>query len=80
MIFFKMFLRNHKFDFIRSSKPADLLADKVGISLRPPTVTRRNSVFDAVGRLVGIFEQRQKLDALNHVCTVLNIPAFTGGK
>ena len=74
-----MFLRDHKFDFIRVLKLLTYLLT-IGISLRPPTVTRWNSIFDAVGCLVEIFEQRQKLDAINHICTVLNIPAFTGGK
>ena len=74
-----MLLRDHKFDFIGVLKLLTYSRIKLAF-LSDRTVTRWNSVFDAVGRLVETFEQRQKLDALNHVCTVLNIPAFTGGK
>jgi len=42
--------------FRRSSKIADLIKDEIGSLLKVPNSTRWNSAFDAVARLVQIFE------------------------
>jgi len=63
----------------RNSKSADLIKDETGSLLKVPNSTRWNSVFDAVARLVQIFETRNKLNGLNRVCNTLKVPPFTSG-
>jgi len=58
----------------RSSKTADLIKDEIGSLLKVPNSTRWNPVFDAVARLVQMFETRNKLNGLNRVCNTLKVP------
>jgi len=64
----------------RSSKTSDLIKDGHGVLLRIPTATRWNSLYDAVGRLLEIFNDREKLTALNHICSNVNVPPFVSSK
>jgi len=63
----------------RSSKTADLIKDEIGSLLKVPNSTRWNPVFDAVARLVQMFETRNKLNGLNRVCNTFKVPPFTSG-
>ena len=51
----------------------DVTKDNIGFLLQAPTVTQWNSVYDAVGRLIAIFDNRDNLKA----CTILTLPFFT---
>ena len=58
-----------------SSNASDVIKDNIGFLLHVPTVP--NSVYDAVGRLIAIFENRDNLKAFNQACTILTFPLFT---
>ena len=58
-----------------SSNASDVIKDNIGFLLHVPTVP--NSVYDAVGRLIAIFENRDDLKAFNQACTILTFPLFT---
>ena len=45
--------------------------------LQVPTVTRLNSVYNAIGQLIAIFENRDNLKAFNRAYTILTLPLFT---
>ena len=55
----------------RSSKASDITKDNIGFLFQVPTVTQCNSVYDAVGRLIAIFNNRDNLEAFNLPCTIL---------
>ena len=45
--------------------------------LQVPTATQWNSVYDAVGPLIAIFDNRDNLKAFNRACTTLTLSLFT---
>ena len=61
----------------RSSKVSDVMKDNIGFLLQVPTVTQWNSVYDAVGRLIAIFDHRNNLKAFDRACTILSLLLFT---
>ena len=52
----------------RSSKASDVIKDNTRFLLQVPTVTQWNSVCDAFGRLIAIFDNRGDLKAFNRAC------------
>ena len=59
---------------------ADAIKENVGLLLILPTVTRWNSTSDAVGRLIAIFDSREKHNGLNRVCKQLGLPLFSSSE
>ena len=55
----------------RSSKASDFTKNYIGFMFPVPTVTQWNSVYDAVGRLIAIFNNQDNLKAFNRACTIL---------
>ena len=49
----------------RSSKASDVIKDNIGFLLHVLIVTQWNSVYDAVGRLIVIFDNQDNLKAFN---------------
>ena len=60
-----------------SSKALNVTKDNIGFLLQNPTAIRWNSVNDAVGRLIAIFDNRDNLNAFYRACTILTLPLFT---
>ena len=61
----------------RCCKASDVIKDNIGFLLPVPTVTQWNSVYEAVGRLIAIFDNGDNLKAFNRACTILTLPLFT---
>ena len=61
----------------KSSKASDIIKHNFGFLLHVPTVTQWNSAYEAVGRLIAIFDNRDNLKAFNRANTILILPLFT---
>jgi len=66
--------------FYRNSQAADIIVKTLGQKLLVPCITRWNSLHDCVGRLLSMFECREKLDDLNSICDKFKIATFAYGK
>ena len=60
-----------------SSKVSNVIKDNIVFLLQVPTATQWNSVYDAVVRLIDIFDNRDNLKAFNRACTIVTLPLFT---
>ena len=61
----------------KSSKGSDVIKDNISFLLQVPTVNQWNSVYDAVGQLIAICDNRDNLKAFNRACTILTVLLFT---
>ena len=61
----------------RNSKASDVIKDNIGFLLQAPNLTQWNSVYDAAGRLISIFDNQDNLKAFNRASTILTLPLFT---
>ena len=65
--------------YFRSTQVADSIKDELGCLLVIPTITRWNSTFDAVNKLMQILRDREMRSGLNRICTSVRLPTFTNG-
>ena len=57
----------------KSSKASDVTKNNISFLLQVPAATQWHSVYDAVGRLIGIFDNPDNLKAFNRACTILTL-------
>ena len=58
----------------------DAIKENVDLLLILPTVTRWNSTYDALGRLIAIFDSRENPNELNRACKRLGLPLVSSSE